>query len=123
MFQTATTNVPSGRRVTSPFFESLAEALIAELVEHGKGIEAGLTDTVGRNQSESAVEGLALGTVLFEDIVKVQKDIMSARPSHSRMVFATAGPTKVVSRAASMPITFHSVTNQGTCGKGDALIC
>ena len=43
-------------------------------------------------------------------------------PSHWRTVFASAGATKVVSRASIIPCTFHSVKNNGRPGVADALI-
>src|SRR5947209_4680845 len=52
----------------------------------------------------------------------VQNDIMSTFPSHWRTVFASAGPTKVVSRDSFKPCTFHSVQNNGSFGWEDALI-
>src|ERR1035441_6203559 len=67
-------------------------------------------------------KGFSIGPPSSKTSENVQKDNASTRPSHCLMVFAKAGPTKVVSRDSFIPCTFHSVQNSGRFGVDDTLI-
>ena len=59
---------PSLRRVASAESESDFEAAIAELMQHGEGVEGGLGDAVFGDQAEAAVERGLDDALLFEDV-------------------------------------------------------
>ena len=59
------------------------------------------------------MNGFGIGPPSSKTSEKIQNDSISTNPSHSRIVFASAGPTKMVSRDSFIPWTFHSVHSKG----------
>ena len=94
----------------------VSNPFLTQFMEKAKIVKAGFVDSALGAQSEVPLKRFGTWTAFFEHIRKGPVDRASTLPSHSRMVLASAGPTKEVSRASSIPGTFHSVQNNGRRG-------